>query len=328
MMIEFIREFSLPERRRVYSIINTIAKNVNEKKWSCLIDECKESAINSHVLQKNNVLSTIAKNNHVYVLSNEIGADEKNMGKTKLEKVGINRALVYPLFCKTHDLELFKKIEISNFNPFGLEEQLLFTYRALCCEVHKKRNGIEYYQRILNSHVLDLYIFKEDAHIGKQSFSLGLQDCEYYKTELEYQLRNISEKRFHFETLEYPLIKLSSSAIFSPLSSSDHPTDFSPFKNIFFSSIPYKNNLFIILGYHKTHVNKWMENYIDEWKNLNKMQLELKLSDLVASRTEAFCLSPETIEKMSPSIKASFLEYWDSNGYNLSEQQNFPHNIF
>ena len=42
-----------------------IIKNINKIKWDCAIDNCQEKAINSHYLQNNGILNTVAKNDHV-----------------------------------------------------------------------------------------------------------------------------------------------------------------------------------------------------------------------------------------------------------------------
>jgi hypothetical protein len=61
-------------------------------------------------------------------------------------------------------------------------------------------------------------------------------------------------------------------------------TEEKPLNAVFIHVVPYKNQLYVIAGYHKEHTNKWIENYIALWKGLDQINLELKLTDLFAAK--------------------------------------------
>ncbi len=325
MDIKFIRHFSLNEKKKAFALINKIIKNVYDRSWKCLSPACTERAIKSHVLQKNGILSRLSVDSHVYCLS--VNEDYNGInGKTYFKRVGVNKALAYPLFCEYHDREIFKKIEISHFDLFNYEIQLLFNYRAVCCELHKKRIGLELSKRALNSKTLDLYIDKENYRNSLQLFELGIRDCEFYKVEIEKEFQK-SSSIFKIEIFEYPLIKVSASAIFSPL---DFYAQMSLdiYKNVFINLIPYQDKLYIVIAYHKLYSNEWIENFIKSWKGLSQKGLEEKISELLATRIEAFCLSPTIVSKMDSNEKKKFLDYCFENVYNLSKYQFYKGNIF
>jgi hypothetical protein len=323
----FLTNFSKSEKRRVYAILNQIQANAHKKKWKCLSPDCSLEAVNSHLLQKNGILSNIAVNSHVYKLTFKKTIDETKGGEAIFEREGINDAMAYPIFCNDHDCHIFKTIESSSLNLEEYKAQLLFTYRSLCCELHKKMVGVEYYKRVLESRTLDLYIDKNNYVYLKQSYDLGVQDCIFYKSQIEHDLRDNSRNYF-FKVFKYPLLKICASALFTPLNESETGTGLVPFKYVFINIIPYNNNLFVLLGYHKSHLNAWMKNYINSWSNLDDLSFQQKVSEVLATRIETFCLSPSIVDKMRPEKRNLFLNFSEKNLYNFYENQSFSENIF
>jgi hypothetical protein len=53
------------DERLLFKVFSGITKNINNKKWKCLIDGCECDSINSHMLQQNGILNTISEDNHL-----------------------------------------------------------------------------------------------------------------------------------------------------------------------------------------------------------------------------------------------------------------------
>jgi len=101
---------------------------------------CKE-IINAHSIQKNQMLSMIAENGHVYMLS--VNKDSSNNYKPMLsyKKFGINKSSTFLGFCKKHDNELFQDIDNFFLRPTH-KQVFLYAYRSLCREFFVKSNSL------------------------------------------------------------------------------------------------------------------------------------------------------------------------------------------
>jgi hypothetical protein len=148
------------------------SNNINQ----CFHPTCNEKSINSHILQKNGILSSIAEENHVVEMQINLFSDDVHFFK----KIGINKAFSFNCFCLNHDTELFKSIEVEEIDFSSYKNLLLFTLRTIYNEKYRKLVNIDMYECQKTNHP-DLY----DVNIlnGKLSQEkLGLIDIE--KTEL------------------------------------------------------------------------------------------------------------------------------------------------
>ncbi|MFS1901561.1 hypothetical protein BCU43_009085 [Vibrio lentus] len=119
------------------------------KKGYCLHPDsfsCCNQIIKAHSIQKNQSLSSISINNHVYQLSKK-PSSEQNYSVCYV-KEGINKASTFKGFCKKHDNELFEVIDNHVLVP--TEEQVfLYAYRSICREVFEKNKAVS----LLNAHL-------------------------------------------------------------------------------------------------------------------------------------------------------------------------------
>jgi hypothetical protein len=297
---------------------------------------CNSKAINSHLLQKNGILNNVAEKDHVMELKLKDYFNVDKSGLYRFEKIGINKAISQYLFCNRHDTELFKPIENYPIDFSDKKVQLLFSYRSVCGELRKKQVDCEKFKRILKSNLLkpqmDASTIKnfENAIIG---FDMGIRDLMTFKDIFENAIANQNPSSFTFETLTYDPIKVSAAAIFSPIKPSFFSTLRSSFRKkplncIFINLIPQKENLYLIIGFHNEYKDDWIVNYVNSWKNLDKENLEKKITDLIATRVNTWCVAPSTIESSSSNTMKMFLEYWNENQFNLSSEQNLNLNLF
>jgi hypothetical protein len=89
----------------------------------CYHPKCNEKSINSHILQKNGILTTIATDRHIW--KPEI--DNFKKPQFQFKRNGINQVYSFNCLCDKHDTDLFKKIENIKINFNDYASYLLFT---------------------------------------------------------------------------------------------------------------------------------------------------------------------------------------------------------
>lgn len=280
---------------------------INKQKWECMCPGCCEKAINSHLLQRNGILNHITKDGHLYELRSEDFFKWHTNGPLKIKKIGIQQALSYPLFCSKHDTEIFKPIEESAVNFDDYKSQLLFSYRAACSELFKKRSNKIRYSFLPEGDV------KNESMAGAKN---GEKDLLYYKYLFEEELRKPMRK-FSFLHVSYPFIGVCASAAvdYEPIDFYDERSVKTAVKKkvwdgFFINVIPQKESLEIIIGYHNNHVNSDMLRYIESWEGMPFDRLQKKLTDLLCARIETWSMSPDVFEHMSEGKKKWMMDVW------------------
>ena len=319
------------------SIIQNITKNGNNKKWNCLIDDCGQTAINSHLLQVNGILNNLVENGHlIQIKPNDYFHIEKK-GFLSFKSLGIQQAISEYLFCNKHDTEIFKSIEAREIDFESYSSQLLFSYRSLCCELRKKMKNIEIFTRLSNSNTLNnsnrQFISKEHLDLEIEGHKLGVKDMTRLKLEMENEFLTKSTPNFIFKTYNHPLIKVCVSAVFSPI----HPgyesvkkayTQEQPLNTVFINVIPQADNLHIIVGFHKDYVDKWIIDYVNSWDTANITTLQNNLTNLLTTKVETWSISPALFGQISSVAKKKLKDYWDNNAENLLSDQQVNFNLF
>lgn len=269
---------------------------VNKTKYICMCPECDKAAINSHLLQRNGILNHIAKNGHLYEIRQEDFFKWHKSEPMRIKKVGIMQAISFPLFCSEHDTNIFKPIEgdIVDFDDY--RSQLLFSYRALCAELYKKKcNQIRH----------DIW---HDSNMKKESIEgtdKALKDLKYYKYLFETELKNPKNKfTFYHRSYSFVGICASGTCSYEPVDynsplSVESAINKKVWDGFFINVIPQKDSLEIIIGYHKNHVNSDLRRYVESWKNLSFDNLQRKLTDLFCTRLETWSMSPDVYDSIS-----------------------------
>ncbi len=236
------------------NIIAQIIKNVKNKNWDCLVDDCETNAINSHLIQQNGLLSNIAVKGHLIELKmSDAYKWSKNDSPYVFKLLGIRQALSYKVFCNEHDTEIFEPIEKTEKDLESYEAFLLFSYRAVCAEIRKKLMNIEQHNRIVNANTLDGKIDKEAIQLVINGNELGIKDLNVLKKELEKEIESKKDK-YSFYTYKYPKIDIYASAVFSATDLNSPEEDGAlDLKNIYIHILPLEEEIIISIGYHKDH---------------------------------------------------------------------------
>lgn len=102
-------------------------QNTNLKRSSkCLYKRCEKYSIGSHAVSKNYYLKNISENGEVISFIPFRNSESKELIPNR---VGINKATVFPGFCKEHD-NIFNSIDINGITT--IRDLLLQCYRSVC----------------------------------------------------------------------------------------------------------------------------------------------------------------------------------------------------
>lgn len=119
---------------------------------------CNQGAINSHLLQRHGVLSSVVEKGHCYELrEKDVFSWTKHTQPFELKRCGIQDAISLHLFCNHHDTEVFKPIESGVVDYDDYVNQLLLSFRSICAEIRRKEVIVERYKRYLGSNILQSY---------------------------------------------------------------------------------------------------------------------------------------------------------------------------
>lgn len=311
------------------NIIAQISKNIKEKKWNCVINECNEVAINSHLIQQNGLLSNITYSGHLIELK-MMDANKWDNKRPPFEfrKVGIKQALSHKVFCNKHDTDLFEPIENNNKNFESYETFLLLSYRAVCAELRKKEVNIEQYTRMLNANSLVGIIDHERLTSEVNGNKLGIEDLQVLKIELEIEIENNTSKYKYF-VYKYPKLEIYASAVFSAnqlniFSDASEPD----LDNIYIHFLPLKDTFQILVGYNSEHTSEKIIKYCNSWENLSLENLQKKLTTLFINNIENWGLSTELYKTLTEKNKSKYIKtlFENENLYGVSNDMNF--NLF
>lgn len=311
------------------NIIAQISKNLKDKKWNCLIDDCDEIAINSHLIQQNGLLSNITYNGHLVELK-MIDANKWDNKKLPFEfgTVGIKQALSHKVFCNKHDTDIFKPIESDDKNFESYEAFLLFSYRAVCAEIRKKEVNIEQFTRILNANSLIGIIDRNLLTSNINGNKLGIDDLLVLKVELENEIESNTNKYKSF-VYKYPKLEIYASAVFSAndLDVFSHVSE-PDLDNIYIHFLPLKDEFLILVGYHSKHTSEKAINYCNSWGNLSSENLEKKLTTLFVTNVENWGLSTELYKTLAEKNKSKYIKKLVENENLFGVSKDMDFNLF
>jgi hypothetical protein len=162
------------------------------KKGRCLHYDngirCNEF-IRAHFIQKSKLLTSIADDGHVYIISDAISSLKKN-GMLIFEERGINNVSTFLGFCKRHDNELFKPIDDYTLIP--TDQQIsLYAYRSLCREYFVTENSLvlikNQLENIPENKIVNNML---SAYVDGKSF--GFENLKRHKASFDRTLRTHS----------------------------------------------------------------------------------------------------------------------------------------
>lgn len=92
---------------KIAKIFTDCSQKAKSETNTCMYPGCTNKSINSHIMQKNGILSSIAEDKHLW----ELKIDNFKKEYIGFKKKGINKIYTFLGFCIEHDTSVFKKIE-------------------------------------------------------------------------------------------------------------------------------------------------------------------------------------------------------------------------
>lgn len=265
-----------------------------------MFPDCKEKSINSHVLQKNGILSRIGRNNHLIEVKPTNIWEFNSQGVFKYQEIGINDVFTFPGFCSFHDNKIFKPIESNNLDFSEYKLQCLFSLRGLCQEIRRKEQVGIFIDYLLGQRnefsVLNISDILEDYRNGLR---FGIINLTFFKEQLENDIFNNS-MNFEFNVLKRQYTEICTSAPLNIKEPNAYKLDSideylnkgikNKIPTTFVNVIPTLTNSIWIIGEHKQYRSTYTERLIH-------LDHEQALSELLILRLEYWCMSHAFLDK-------------------------------
>lgn len=303
--------------------IDDCSKQAKEKANTCLHPGCNKKAINSHIMQKNGILSSISEDNHLWESSIDHFTEELFV----FNKKGINKIYTFLGFCNQHDTEIFRKIENRDgINLNDYESCLLLALRTACNEYRIKEVVINTQKCILNNPNNTFLIMGLNETIKQNK--LGLKDISFRIDSMWKDLQNKTES-FVFKYREIELIELCLNSIFTYETSQEIQDYFTKYQknmertsDIFISLFPYNGKSVLLIGYHKEDEVK-VKSYVNLFFEEDDKSLKKRLSSLILFNCEVWVCSDRMFKEKFQGIEEYF-----SNAIHYSTQKGNEREVF
>lgn len=294
---------------------------------TCYHPDCNAKSINSHLLQKNGILSSIATDSHLWHME----VDNFKNSTFSFKRSGLNKVYSFNCFCNSHDTELFRKIETNDIDFNDYESCLLFTLRSVYNEIWRKEVNLKKYQcmALKNPEISVNPIYMRTV----QQETLGLSDLRITENEIWNDLKNNSES-FVFENRKLTRIELCLTAFYNYETTlelnqhiTDHGKDMESVSSIFINLLPYKGSSILLMGYLKKNEKK-VKGYFYSFFKENEKKLQRKLTNLMVFQCETWVVSDQLYNQRIKGVENLFAIAMKFSCNNPNERKTFDINIF
>lgn len=316
------------DKIKFWSFYNQTKKSAIKEIKTCYYPGCDLKSINSHILQKNGILSNIAFENHLW---EHVINQFKEQG-FQFKKTGINQVYSFNCFCQKHDSELFKEIETSEINFENYRSCLLFSVRTLYNEIFRKEVNIQVYNQLLSSSYCTK-INQEFIELCLEQEKLGLNDLISNEKDIWNDLNNGTHS-FVFKFRELQQIEICLSAFYNHETTIEmnlyrfkYGKDMERISEISINLFPYRNKSILIMGYNKKDA-KSVKAEFNKFFTESEKRLQRKLTNLFLFACETWVISEKFYFNKIKDIEEliGFASNYSTN--NLNERQNFALNMF
>ncbi|QYJ67145.1 hypothetical protein [Flavobacterium litorale] len=294
---------------------------------TCFYPNCSEKSINSHILQKNGIISSIAENSHVMEMQISKFKEEEHFFK----RTGINIAFSFPCFCNKHDTELFELIETKEIDFSDYKSCLLFTLRTIYNEKYRKLVNVSMNRCLIENHS-DLYD-EEVLKISLDQEKMGISDIEKTERLIWDDLNNGTES-FVFQTRKISKKEICLSSFYNYETTTEmeeylkkYGTQKEDVIDVFINLFPYKNDSILMMAYKKKD-EVIVKKYVNDFFAVNEKRLERKITNLLMFLCETWIISQSLYKKRIEGNDAFFGEAAEFSYRNMDERRFFDINIF
>jgi hypothetical protein len=316
------KQLAIIEKYRLQSL------NRNRK---CFESECDLNAVESHLLQKNGIISRIAEEGHVYESTYYTFALPYHL---KFQRRGVNKVFAFKGFCQGHDNELFSPIEKEDFNLHDYTHSLLFAYRTLVNEIRKKEVIIEYYSNLKSdlSNPIPTYLLDESI----EGLKMGINDSSPVLKSLNEHIKDSSKTDFIFHTYELPRIDLCVCGVYSFETSREinkmrYERDlkfFAPLTDVFLICLPFDTKSILSIGFLKGYNSKCDEFYNTLFSSKSNSALLQFLSNTLLLQCENWIISKKFYYDHIRNREDKILKILNWSTKNMNERTDIKFSLF
>jgi hypothetical protein len=295
---------------------------------TCYYPDCSKPSINSHILQKNGILSSIASpDRHLW----ELTIKPFNLSHYCFKKTGINEIYSFNGFCKYHDTVLFKDIELQEIDFNNYKSCILFSIRTLYNEIFRKQVVLKMFDLFIKSQpekFNNLYFFENTAQQN-----LGLHDLTQIEKAIWNDLDNDYES-FVFEYRDLEKVDVCVSSIFNYDTTEEmqkhkikYGKDLDRTRIIFINFFPYKEKSILLMGYNKMD-ESIVKGYFYSFFRESEKKIQRKLTNLILFQCETWLSSDKFYKEKIKGIEQLYIDAINFSLNNSNERRTFDLNFY
>jgi len=298
-----------------------------KKQCICFHPDCDKKSINSHILQKNGILSAISEDSHVV----EMYINKFNEVEHGFKRIGINKAFSFNCFCAEHDTELFKSIEVEEIDFSDYKNLILFTLRTIYNEKFRKLVNIDMYNCLLTNHsdIMDTITIE-----GMLKYEmLGLRDIEVTENQIWQDIK-MGSQSFIFKTREISKKDICLSAFYNFETTRElqnylqiYGRDKEAVTDIFVNLFPYRGRSIFMMSFKKEN-ESLVKGYVNEFFSDNEKRLERKITNLMMFQCETWVVSNKFYLSNISKTEEAFAFAVRFSSDNMNERRFFDLNVF
>lgn len=318
------------QKKKIAAFLEGCRKKAKNSIRECNYPGCNEKAINSHIFQKNGILSSIAKDRHL--IAHDI--DFYNNHAFAFKRIGLNRVFSFDCFCAKHDSELFKAIESIDFDNLDFDcykNCLLFVMRGVYNELNSKSEVVRFFKCLMKD---------ESGLFDKTRLMASLTGNMYGKKDIHDYLKafwgdlNYGTETFVFRVRRMKRLELCLSSSIN-YETTDELTDYRV-KNrkemerlapIFINFFPLKDCSLLLFGCYRMDYDN-IFNYVDMFFSFDEGLAEVGVTNLILFRCEAWVCSEDLYLKKIKSVENYFDLAANYACKNTDERYFLPLNLF
>jgi len=316
------------ERIEFSKFYRTFSEQSKDNIQTCYYPGCSERSINSHILQKNGILSSISSHDrHLWELKI---APFKPSG-FEFRRTGINEIFSFNGFCNPHDTALFKKIEQEEIDFSNYKSCILFSLRTLYNEIFRKQVVLKTDDDLIKT--LPEKFSNPNFLEHRRQVNLGLQDMRQTEKDIWNDLNNDTES-FVFEHRMLEKIEICVSSYFNYDTSGEmqdyfikHGKDKDRVVIIFVNCFPYKGKSILLMGYNKLDEKK-VKGYFYSFFRESEKKTQRKLTNLMLFQCETWLSSDRFHKEKIKGIEQLYIDAIDFSHTNPNERKMFDLNFY
>lgn len=317
------------KQKQIQARINKLLGKAKVRNRKCYWNGCQNNAINSHILQKNGILTKISTNGHIIISK----TDFLNPELFYFKRSGINNTYTFKGFCKDHDNSIFQPIEDYEIDFNNYRNQLLFAYRTILNEKRTKEVLIDWNNSQVNNPILSNLIDKTKISKLNNQYRIAINDIKYYENIILSNLKSIEED-FVFKVRYIKELDVCLASHFTFETTRERKEhikktgdDFKLLTNIFISLFPLIDESVFIMGYLKS-MHKKCGAFVESFFVIEESNLLLEISNLMLRRCEQWACSDQFYQKHIKERETEINKIFRESATSIDEDEKLDFNIF